>query len=211
MTISTQPPFTQASPIRPDYYYPADGNPTADHPLPLPPTQTLLPAAPLTDVSQNVPPAHRRSSAKPVAKVAGARRPVTDGKGKGKAPTSPTKSRSLKRQAATDITPTLTKKARGRSTGAANYRGEDLEALMDIAEEIVPIGKKGWNTVGVQFAEWAKENGRPARTAESIERKFKQVVQMEKPTGRARLPFMVGSCPYDLPPHGRKGYYSRSR
>ena len=60
--------------------------------------------------------------------------------------------------------------------------------MIDLAEEIVPIGKKGWNTVAAQFAEWAKENGHPARTADSIERKFKQVIHMEKPTGQADCP-----------------------
>lgn len=181
-----QPPFTQIPPADSYHRYAADA---ADHLLPPPPTQILLPAAPLADASLNIPPAHRRSSAKPVVKVAGARRPVADVKGKGKAPD--TLRKSLKRAAATELTSAQAKKARGRSVGAANYRDDDLDALMDIAEVIVPVGKKGWNTVAVEFAEWAKENGRPERSSDSLEKKFKQVVRMEKPTGQADCPLWL--------------------
>lgn len=145
----------------------------------------------LSDISQNMPPALRRQSAQPVAKVAGSRRPFIDVKGKGKAvalPTSP-KPRSLKHAAATAATPAAPpKKARGRSKGSSNYKDEDIESMLDIAETHLPLGRKGWNTVAHDFAEWAQENGRPERSGESLENKFKQLVRLEKPTGRADCP-----------------------
>ena len=119
-------------------------------------------------------------------KVAGAQRPIVDMKGKGKAPDAVKK--SLKRVAVTDLASGQAKKARGRSIGAANYKDEDLDALMDVAEVVIPVGKRGWNMVAVDFAEWVKETGRPERSADSLEKKFKQVVRMEKPTGQADCP-----------------------
>ena len=108
-----QPPFTQIPPADLYHRYAADA---ADHLLPPQPTQILLPAALLADVSLNIPPAHRRSSAKPHMKVAGVRRPVADVNGKGKAPD--TLRKSLKRVAATALTSAQAKKARSRSVGA---------------------------------------------------------------------------------------------
>lgn len=44
---------------------------------------------------------------------------------------------------------------RGRTRGAANYRPRELEALLDLIEDELPIGAKGWNSVGAKFREWA--------------------------------------------------------
>ena len=69
-----------------------------------------------------------------------------------------------------------TKKPRGgREKGTANYSEEDIDALHDILERIQPIGGKAWGNVEEEFALWAKLNDCPARTAKSLETKFKQV------------------------------------
>jgi hypothetical protein len=60
-------------------------------------------------------------------------------------------------------------------TGIANYSPEDLDALLDILEESLPLGGNAWNSASDEFNAWAQENGRPSRTAKSLELKFKQV------------------------------------
>jgi hypothetical protein len=67
------------------------------------------------------------------------------------------------------------KRQKGRAVGAPNYSVEDIEALLDILEVRLPMGAKGWNSVADEFCEWASENGRSARTAKSLELKYKQV------------------------------------
>lgn len=96
-------------------------------------------------------------------KVAGARRPLSDIKGKRKA-ASPEPLGHADR-----------KKQRGRASGAQNYSSEDLDALLDILEECLPLGGHAWNSAGDEFNTWAQENGRPSRTPKSLELKFKQV------------------------------------
>lgn len=111
--------------------------------------------------------------ARPAAKVAGARRANVDAKVKGKQPAESSKAVG-KRKAVDSIGPEG-KKPKGRTTGAANYSFEDMEALLEILAVLLPLGGKGWNTAGDEFCSWAEENNRPARTAKSLENKFKQV------------------------------------
>lgn len=113
--------------------------------------------------------------AHPASKVAGARRPTADPKGKGKAKAVDALSRPTKRKALSTAGPLETKRQKGRATGALNYQEEDINALMDILEVRLPVGAKGWNSVADEFCEWAEENGRSARTAKSLELKYKQV------------------------------------
>jgi hypothetical protein len=67
------------------------------------------------------------------------------------------------------------KRQKGRAVGAPNYSVEDIEALLDILEVCLPMGAKGWNSIADEFCEWASENGCSARTAKSLELKYKQV------------------------------------
>ncbi|KAH7930087.1 hypothetical protein BV22DRAFT_1125242 [Leucogyrophana mollusca] len=135
-------------------------------------------------------------SAKPAKKVAGSRHrdvPTTDLKGKGKARATepPINPRKRKASGTLPAPESDTKKkggARGRSQGVANYSPDDIEALLDILEDTLPIGGKAWNTVGDSFADWARENNRPIRTSKSLEAKFKQFVRTTKPTGDAECP-----------------------
>ena len=63
----------------------------------------------------------------------------------------------------------------GRTRGAANYRPHEIEVLLDLIEDELPIGGKGWNIVGTRFREWAMIAQYPARTDRSLELKYKQV------------------------------------
>jgi len=64
---------------------------------------------------------------------------------------------------------------RGRTRGAPNYRPREVEVLLDLVEEELPVGAKGWNVVGARFREWAAVTEHPARTDRSLEIKYKQV------------------------------------
>ena len=64
---------------------------------------------------------------------------------------------------------------KGRTRGSPNYRPREIEILLDHVEAELPVGAKGWNTVGARFREWAAISECPARTDRSLEAKFKQV------------------------------------
>ncbi len=66
-------------------------------------------------------------------------------------------------------------KKKGQKEGAGNYIPHDLDALMDILEEQLPIGGKGRNLATDDFNEWAQDNGWPPHTSKSLEAKYKQV------------------------------------
>lgn len=145
-----------------------------------PPPQNLpfamVSAAPLpVDDDNELPPAHKilETVAHRSVKVAGARRPHS-AKGKEKQGGT-SQSGNGKRRAISPLVHTDGKKQRGRVTGAHNYSSEDLDALFDILEECLPLGGHAWNSAGDEFNTWAQENGRPSRTAKSLELKFKQV------------------------------------
>ncbi|KAF8498801.1 hypothetical protein JB92DRAFT_2834222 [Gautieria morchelliformis] len=77
---------------------------------------------------------------------------------------------------------------KGRRVGAANWTDEDITALLDFAEEILPAGKKEWGRMYELFAEWAKENRRPLRSLDTMEKHFKGWLHVSKPTGNAECP-----------------------
>ena len=66
-------------------------------------------------------------------------------------------------------------RGRGRTRGAPNYRTREVETLLDLADEELPIASKGWRVVGARFRDWATVTQSPARTDRSLELKFKQV------------------------------------
>jgi hypothetical protein len=64
---------------------------------------------------------------------------------------------------------------RGRTRGAPNYKPREVQVLLDLVEEELPIASKGWKAVGSRFREWATAAEHPTRTDRSLELKFKQV------------------------------------
>ncbi|KAF8514752.1 hypothetical protein JB92DRAFT_3158898 [Gautieria morchelliformis] len=77
---------------------------------------------------------------------------------------------------------------KGRQVGAANWTNEDITALLDFAEEILPAGKKEWGRMYELFVEWAKENRCPLRSLDTVEKRFKGWLRISKPTGNAECP-----------------------
>ena len=67
------------------------------------------------------------------------------------------------------------KRGRGRTRGTPNYKDREVEMLLDLAEEELPIASNGWRVVGARFRDWATVTQNPARTDQSLELKFKQV------------------------------------
>ena len=64
---------------------------------------------------------------------------------------------------------------RGHPQGAGNYSQEDLKALLDRTQDVLPLGQCGWAEVHRRFTRWARKNGRPERALKSLETKYKQV------------------------------------
>ncbi|EDR02255.1 uncharacterized protein LACBIDRAFT_332618 [Laccaria bicolor S238N-H82] len=127
--------------------------------------------------------------AHPASKIAGSRRPLTSAKGKQRAVDPiPVAGSSKRKGSVMRVEEPDTKKRRGRGPGVANYSAEDVDALLDIIEDRLPIGGHAWNSAADEFAQWAEENSRPVRTAKSLEAKFKQFVRTTKPTGDAECP-----------------------
>ena len=56
-----------------------------------------------------------------------------------------------------------------------NYKPWEVEFLLDLVKEELPIASKGWKVVGAQFRDWAVVADYPARADRSLELKFKQV------------------------------------
>lgn len=63
---------------------------------------------------------------------------------------------------------------RGRTRGASNYKPREVQVLLDIVEEELPIAAKG-GKVGAQFRDWAVVAEYPVRTDRSLELKYEQV------------------------------------
>ncbi|KAJ8483175.1 hypothetical protein ONZ45_g14690 [Pleurotus djamor] len=174
--------------------YPPPGVPSgyaAHQPPPLlPPPNINDPLAPSDD--EELPPPHRMfDNIRPASRVAGVRRSDSKGKGKQRASTNAVAgpSKVSKRKASVSAEPEV--KKRGRAAGAQNYSSDDCDTLLNIASEVLPLAAKGWEEVATLYNEWAEENGRPQRTARSLELKFKAFVKTPKPTGD-------GECPSEI-------------
>jgi len=89
--------------------------------------------------------------------------------------------------------------AAGRHRGAQNFNDEDINgtndrarmfvtfpersaAMLDIAEEILPLNGAMWQRIADRFAEWAEGHGRPRRDAASLRRKYQKLIS-GPPTG----------------------------
>ena len=129
------------------------------------------------DSDNDLPLTHKilETVARRTMKVAGARRLLSESKGKEKLASMASQSGNGKRRATSPLGHTVGKKQHGHTSGAHNYSSEDIDALFNILEETLPLGGHAWNSAGDDFTAWAQENGRPSRTAKFLKLKFKQV------------------------------------
>jgi hypothetical protein len=197
MQPSSQPGFTFPPPLPPGFM-----QQLGPYPSPFVQGQSYLapPALPSLpelsdddddyDTNQPILPSFAQSSvsAIPARKVAGSRRsnvvaPQSKGKGKASTHSDDASSSVLRKRKALSalpsavVEPPVKKKAGrgGRVSGAPNYSDEDVTALLDACTTCLPLGAKTWLAVEQLFAEWAESHDRPARSAKSLEIKFKQV------------------------------------
>lgn len=111
----------------------------------------------------------------PAIKIGGVRHKTTTRamKGKGKENTDMNGGNLPQKCALEDEDELRTK--RGRPNSSNNYSSEDVKALLDLVQDVLPLGQKGWQEVHSKFTQWATRHDRPHRKAQSLETKFKQV------------------------------------
>jgi hypothetical protein len=90
-------------------------------------------------------------------------------------PCSTTSAAQKKRSATSIPSSELPPKKRGHMHGTLNYSPDDMEALLDILEDYLPLGVNAWSACADMFNKWAVDSDRPIQTAKSLELKFKQV------------------------------------
>jgi hypothetical protein len=50
-----------------------------------------------------------------------------------------------------------------------------VDYLLDLTEEVLPLGNRAWKHIEAEHNKWATLHGRPQRTVKSLETKYKQV------------------------------------
>lgn len=63
----------------------------------------------------------------------------------------------------------------GRQPGAQNYTDDDLSQLLDLVDDVLPIGQANWHAICADFNAWAMANGRPIRTYKPLKTKYESV------------------------------------
>ena len=76
----------------------------------------------------------------------------------------------------------------GRKFGLHNYSADEVEKLLDVLEEVTPIGANHWEQIGEIFEAWAKDNGYPACETRLIKLKSEKLAAENKGTGNPRCP-----------------------
>lgn len=77
---------------------------------------------------------------------------------------------------------------KGRRVGAVNYSADDTEKLLDLVEEVQPMGAQQWAIVANEYAEYAQGEDRPKRDQDSLRNKFDKLVNAKKKTGDPTCP-----------------------
>lgn len=77
---------------------------------------------------------------------------------------------------------------RGRPAGSGNYGTDGTKKLLDLVQELLPVGQKGWKLVERAYNKWAVHCGKSKRSQSSLEHKYKGYLKMKKPTGSATCP-----------------------
>lgn len=80
------------------------------------------------------------------------------------------------------------KRKKGGRTGAPNYSNEDIDTLLDVVEEVEPLGSNQWAMVEKNYNEWGENNDRPYRDMDSLKGKFDKLANVKKPTGNPSCP-----------------------
>ncbi len=66
--------------------------------------------------------------------------------------------------------------------GKANYSNTDVDMLLDIVNDIIPLGSNIWALVEKECNLWSTQNSRPKRDQDRSKRKFEKLANMKKNT-----------------------------
>ena len=81
---------------------------------------------------------------------------------------------------ANTITKVTKKKMRKDKSGrAASYSSADVSVLLDLVEELLPLGQSDWDALTVFY----NEKVNYSRESDQLRRKFKALKNVAKPTG----------------------------
>ena len=88
-----------------------------------------------------------------------------------------------------DITPASMKKKRGgRVKGCLSYSNSQVESLLDLMEQYLPVGTQEWEYIA---NEYSSAHPRPLRDVASLRRKFNTLAKKKTPTGNPSCPPFV--------------------
>ena len=79
----------------------------------------------------------------------------------------------------------------GRAPGSQTYNDQDIEALLDIVQELRPLGADQWQNVADRYNRGAASRERAQRDADSLRKKFNGLCRHKKPTGDPQCPPLV--------------------
>lgn len=83
---------------------------------------------------------------------------------------------------------------REKRSGAPNYSSENVNVLLNIVEDLEPIGANNWVAVLSKFKDYTKENSRSKRDIDFPRMKFDRLANQKKPTGSNACPPLVRSA-----------------
>lgn len=63
----------------------------------------------------------------------------------------------------------------GRRRGAINYTPDEVDTLLDLMTDELPVGGKGWAVVGARFRDFSRISEFPLQLYRSLRVKFGQV------------------------------------
>lgn len=66
--------------------------------------------------------------------------------------------------------------------GKENYTSNDLDALLDIAQELIPRGTNEWSIILQQYSEGAEQHESHLRDVDAFKQTLDQLAAVEKPT-----------------------------
>lgn len=111
--------------------------------------------------------------ASPALKVAGSRRCSKLAKAKGKERACDFDEPPSKRAKVIILEDDGPKKKKGQRLGSSNYTALDLNYLLDLCEEVLPLGGKAWHHIETEYNKWASVKSRPIHSGKFLEAKFK--------------------------------------
>lgn len=79
-------------------------------------------------------------------------------------------------------------KGTGRGLGSKNYTPREVSILLNLVENVLPLGYQEWSIVTSQYSEWQTKNDTPVRDLQILKSKFDKLVNAKKPTGSPDCP-----------------------